>query len=201
MSATDSDSNHIVTFDKDGVSVKEIRESPFSGKEQEVAIDELDWDSFPIERVTMEVISIEPVPSENDEGALSALQFEVSRLERNSETADTPPNGDDFWSDVKAELGIRKRGDEIELNGDTSAKDNLVHFVEYLFEHGYISEEDIPYKSGYKWYLLNSDPTHQDPEDDMYNEEEITDGVWLETKYSRAKIKEKVTELADEFVE
>jgi hypothetical protein len=200
MSATDSDSNHIVTFDKDGVSVKEIRESPFSGEEREVAIDELDWDSFPIDRVTMEVVAIEPVPSENDEGALSALQFEVSRLEHNG-AEDSSSTEADFWRDVEAELGIRNRGDEIELNGDTSAKANLVHFVEYLFRHGHISEEDIPYKSGYKWYLLNSEPTHQDPEDDMYQAEENTDGVWLETKDSHAKIKEKSSELADEFVE
>lgn len=205
MVAVESKVKQVVTFDKEGVTVFEQRESPLSEEPREVKIDELDWDSFPIDSITMEVTSIEPVLSENNQGALSELRFEVARLERTEEPEKRPGKAvagteNEFWEEVKRTTGIMRRDGEIALNGDKSAKDNLVDFVEFLFDEGYLSADELPIKSGYKWYLINTERQHQNGEP-MFQEEKVTDGIYVETKYSRNDIKKKIQELAERFGE
>lgn len=189
--------SYIVESNRDEMLIKEIRESPLSGDQREIVIERYGWESLPMEQ-TMQVEFIEP--TFDDEGGLKSLRQGVSGFERENETSDTEPEGD-FWQNVERDLGIQKRDGDIMLNGDTSSKADLVSFVEYMVRHKYISPEDAPIKSGYKWNLINTKAEHQNG-DSMYQEEQIhsadTD-IWLETKYSTDQIKGNIKSLSEEF--
>lgn len=193
-----AESNHTVIFSREGVTVQEERETPLSEDTKTVTIDELEWDSFPMD-LLMEVMSVEPVPSEDDETSLSELRFTVSRLERSSSDSSTETTGD-FWEHVEEETGITKQEGQVSLSGNKNAKNNLVAFVRFLIEHGYITEDDLPVKSGWKRYLINTEPIHQQ-DDEMAQGEEVVDGVFLETKYSRKDIQKKIKQLGERFGE
>lgn len=193
-----TESNHTVIFTREGVTVQEQRKTPLSEDTKTVTIDELEWDSFPMD-LLMEVTSVEPVPSEDDETSLSELRFNVSRLERSSPDTNTQTEGD-FWERVEKETGITKQDGQISLSGDKNAKNNLIAFVRFLIKREYLTEDDLPVKSGWKRYLINTEPIHQQ-DDEMAQGEEVVDGVFLETKYSRADIQKKIKELAERFGE
>jgi hypothetical protein len=191
--STEEDCECIVEYRQEGIVIKEIRESPLSGDQREIVIERYGWEKFPMEK-TMQVEFTERTV--DDEGDLETLRQGV-RFEPEIETE---PEGD-FWQNVERDLGIQKRDGDIMLNGDTSSKADLVNFVEYMIHHEYISPEDAPIKSGYKWNLINTKPEHQNG-DNMYQQEQIhsadTD-IWLETKYSTAQIKSNIKSLSEEF--
>ena len=193
-----TESSHTVIFSREGVTVQEERETPLSENIKTVTIDELEWDSFPMD-LLMEVTSVKPVPNEDDETSLSELRFTVSRLERSSSETSTE-TVDGFWKQVEKETGITKQDGQISLSGDKNAKNNLVAFVRFLIEHGYLTKDDLPVKSGWKRYLINTKPFNQQG-DKMTQEEEVVDGVFLETKYSRKTIQKHIDELAERFGE
>lgn len=188
-----------LVFTREGVRVEEERQAPLSDDTKTVLIDELDWDEFPINDLTMEVNSITPVPSDDDENALQELRFQVGRLVR-STTQNGPLTGDRFWQEVKEQTGITKEDDTITLSSDKNAKGNLQAFVEFLLTNGYLTEDDLPVKSGWKRYLINAEPVDQEGES-MVADVEVVDGVFLETKYSRDNIRKKIRELGEEFGE
>lgn len=184
-----------VVFTSEGITVKEERRAPLSNDTKYVTIDELEWDDFPIENLTMEVTNIWPQLSDEDETALKALEFEVERLEQaDAQTDASAP--DDFWDQVYEQTGITYEDGEITLSGNKNAKDNLVAFVDFLLVNGYLTEGDLPIKSGWKRYLINTEPLHQKG-GSMAEDVEVTDGVYLETKYSRKDICKKIKELAE----
>jgi hypothetical protein len=191
--STEENCDSIIEYRQDGVVIKETHESPLSGDQREIVIERYGWEKFPMEK-TMQVEFTERTV--DDEGDLETLRQGV-RFEPEIETNDT----EDFWQNVERDLGIQKRDGDIMLNGDTSSKADLVNFVEYMFRHEYISPEDAPIKSGYKWNLINTKAEHQNG-DDMYQQEQIhsadTD-IWLETKYSTAQIKSNIKSLSEEF--
>lgn len=189
---------HTVIFSRDGATVQEKRRAPLTDDTRTVTIDELDWDSFPMD-LLMEVNDVEPVPSESDEAALSELRFTVSRLERPS-AEDASETDAEFWDRVEAETGISQRDGEISLSGDKSAKNNLVEFVEFLVDHQYLTVDDLPVKSGWKRYLINTERVHQGG-DEMAQGVKIAENIFLETKYSREDIRKKIRELAERFGE
>jgi len=193
-----TESSHTVIFSREGVTVQEERETPLSENTKTVTIDELEWDSFPMD-LLMEVTSVKPVPNEDDETSLSELRFTVSRLERSSSETSTE-TVDGFWKQVEKETGITKQDGQISLSGDKNAKNNLVAFVRFLIEHGYLTKDDLPVKSGWKRYLINTKPFNQQG-DKMTQEEEVVDGIFLETKYSRKTIQKHIDELAERFGE
>ncbi|WP_241431441.1 type I restriction endonuclease subunit R [Natronobacterium lacisalsi] len=182
-------------FTSEGITVKEERKAPLSNDTKYVTIDELEWDDFPIENLTMEVTNIWPQLSDEDDTALEALEFEVERLER-SDAQTEASTSDDFWEQVYEQTGITYEDGEITLSGNKNAKDNLVAFVDFLLVNGYLTEGDLPIKSGWKRYLINTEPLHQKG-GSMAEDVEVTDGVYLETKYSRKDICKKIKELAE----
>lgn len=198
MTTEDQTDRHILEFDRDGVTVKEVRRAPFSDEQREIEIESLDWGSFPEEGVTLDVVGGESMLT--NDGELDSIKLKVSRLGRPSAIQDgKKERAAGFWKDVEQEIGIRKRANgTIALNGDMNAKENLVQFVEYLFWNDRITKEDFPIKSGWKWNLINNEPKHQNG-DKMYQEVKIYDGVWLETKYSREDIKDKILTLGEEY--
>lgn len=188
-----------VVFTRDGVRVEEERKAPLSNDTKTVIVDELDLKEFPIGNLTMEVTSITPVLSDDDKNALTELRFEVTRLERSSDsTEDESSSG--FWSEVKSKIGIRREDDEITLSSERNAKSNLEEFVRFLLENNYLVEDDLPVESGWKRYLIHTEPVDKEG-DSMTEPVEVTDGVYLETKYSRNAIREKIRQLGDEFGE
>jgi hypothetical protein len=193
-----AESNHTVIFSREGVTVQEERETPLSEDTKTVTIDELDWDSFPMD-LLMKVTSVEPVPNEDDETSLSELRFTVSRLERSSSET-SRETVDDFWEHVEEETGITKQDGQVSLSGDKNAKNNLVSFVHFLIKNGYLTEDDLPVESGWKRYLINTEPVNQRGEK-MTQEEEVVDGIFLETKFSRKDIQKHINELAEWFGE
>lgn len=202
MSERSPDHSHILELTSEKVVVKEIREAPFSEEQRPVPVETLDWDSFPGGKVTLDVVGGKPVKNDKNENKIDSIRLEISRLERHEqEQGRDAEKGSGFWQNVESEIGIRRRNDgTIALNGDFNAKDNLLTFVEYLFHNGLISKSDLPIKSGWKWHLVNDEAKHQNG-DEMYQAEEIVDGVWIETKYSRDDIKKRILELGEKYGE
>ncbi|THE63995.1 hypothetical protein D8Y22_15260 [Salinadaptatus halalkaliphilus] len=125
---------HIVVFTSDGIVVKEERQTPLSREKKYVTVDELEWDNFPINNLTMEVTGIWPVRGEDNE-KLEKLEFEVTRLDRTIDQVEESRT-DEFWSEVEQHTGIAFAGEEVSLNADEDPEENLEAFVEFLFERG-----------------------------------------------------------------
>lgn len=198
MKPEDKTNKHILEFDREGVTVKEVSRAPFSDEQREIEIESLNWDLFPEEGVTLDVVGGEAIVTNNND--LDSIRLEVSRLDRSSSgRGGKMEGGSGFWEDIEREIGIRKQADgTIALNGDMSAKKNLVQFVEYLFQNNLITKKELPIKSGWKWNLINDEPKHQNG-DNMYQEVKINNDIWLETKYGRSDIKEKILTLGEEY--
>jgi hypothetical protein len=191
------DKKRQVIFSREKVTFQKEVEAPFSG-DTKIVSEDIEWDSFPME-LNMEVTNIEPVPSEGDETSLSELRFTISHLERSSSDAGNRTTRD-FWEHVDQEIGISKRDGEISLSGDKSAKSNLIAFVQFLVENNYLTEDDLPVNSGWKRNLVHTEPVHQQG-DKMTQPEPVDDGIFVETKYSRADIQKHISELTKRFVE
>ena len=76
-----------------------------------------------------------------------------------------------------------------------SAKGAFVEFVQFLVEEGYLTDSDVPIESGYKRYLLNTEPVDQEG-DEMTSPESGGD-YFLETNYSRSDLKQRIAELGE----
>lgn len=186
-----------VIFSREKVTFQKEVEAPFSG-DTKIVSEDVEWDSFPME-LNMEVTNVEPVPSEGDETSLSELRLTVSHLERSSSDTGNRTTRD-FWEHVDEEIGISKRDGEISLNGNRTGKDNLATFVQFLIENEYLTESDLPIETGWKRYLINTEAKNQQGSQ-MTEPVEITDGVFVETKFSKKKIRENIAKLAKQFVE
>lgn len=187
-----------VIFSREGITVQEEREAPLTEGTKTVPVEELDWESFPTD-LLMQVTDVEPVPHENDDTALSELRFTVSRLERPPSESSTDTE-DDFWAHVETATGISKQNGNISLSGDKNVKNNMTTFVKFLYDHGYLTKEDLPVKSGWKRYLINTEPVHQQG-GGMSQEVEVADSVFVETKFSRNDARKHIAELAGRFGE
>lgn len=171
-----------------GIMVYALHKMPISGKDQRIKIEEIKWKEEGIE-VNIKVNSIKP---EIINGELKKVTLGVNDVSK----SDKKPG--EFWSKIEEELGIIKEGNDIVLNGNKSAKKNLIDFVDYLLENGYIESSDIPIRAGYKRYLLNFEPIDIEGEP-MASDEELRDGFYLETKFSRMQIKDKIKQLGEKF--
>ena len=108
---------------------------------------------------------------------------------------DVDPAGT-FWAELEAETGIVKQGSVLVFPDDRTATDCFVAFVEFLFDRGHLTEEDVPIPSGPKRYLVNDAPRDREG-DEMYAPREVGDGYYLETNYSVNDIKQRILELAE----
>lgn len=86
----------------------------------------------------------------------------------------------------------------------TAAKndtDHFIDFVEFLFDNGHMSQDDLPYVPGYGKirYLLNDSPVHQDGRD-MSRPEKITESVYLETNHDSPSKKRYTKQMVNDFV-
>jgi len=103
---------------------------------------------------------------------------------------------DIFWNEVESVVGIRRTEDSVELVDDRSAKEDYVAFVSYLFNEGYLTHDHVPFGTGRKRYVLNTEKKHKDG-DDMYNPEKISDGIFLETHNNTQFKKRRIVEMGE----
>ena len=189
---------HVVVFTSEGITVKEERKAPLSRETRFETVDDLDWDNFPIDNLTMEVTGIWPIQGDDGE-TLEKLEFEVKRLERTSDSGTESGTGP-FWKAVEEETGIILDNGKVSMDGYDEPSKCLEAFVEFLFANDHLSKADLPIESGWNRYLINTEPVHQRGSR-MMEPVEIVDGVHLETKYSKDDIREKILDLATQNIE
>jgi len=92
------------------------------------------------------------------------------------------------------QLGIHVEGTEVELPEDRAATECLTQVADFLFQNNYIQLEDLPIMSGYKRYLINTEPKHQNG-DDMLRPKTISKSVYVETNNNKEEIKRRISTL------
>lgn len=107
-------------------------------------------------------------------------------------------DADEFWADVERETGIRKTGESVELTEEGPATADYVNFIQFLFENGYLSRDDLPIESGRTRYILNTDNRHRNGTE-MYNPKEVVDGVFLETHQNTDDKRRRIQQLGEQF--
>jgi predicted type IV restriction endonuclease len=126
----------------------------------------------------------------------SALEriVESARNRGGSGTEEPERSRSEFWREVEDVTGIKNREGAVTLP-DGSAREAFVAFVRFLVNQGYLTDSDVPIESGYKRYLLNTEPVDQEG-DRMTSPERIGD-YYLETNYSSSDIKQRIAELGE----
>lgn len=199
-----SQDESVVVFDREKITVKQ-EQSALLREGTKTVTETYDWNTFP-EDVVMRVTGVEPVFKDDENGSLREIRLSVSELE-SGETGEsgevTNPeerteNADGFWERVEQETGITLHNNRVSLNGNKAAKANLVEFTGFMIDEGYVRKKDVPVEIGYKRYLINTEPVNKHGEP-MNLSEEVRDGFYLETKFSREKIRQRIEELAEEF--
>ena len=98
--------------------------------------------------------------------------------------------------EIKENTNILIEDRSVELPEEQAATESLKTFVEFLISQKYLDQSDFPIESGYKRYLINTDPIHQDG-DQMIRPAEIEDDVFVETNYNPTQIKSRILKLYD----
>lgn len=157
-----------VRFREEGIDVVKWLEAPVSGGVEERVIDSVDWEDVEAEEYVVDITSASPI---FEDGEFVGVEI-VFR-------------GDDagaFWEAVEAETGIKHRDGDVILNGNVSAKENLVRFVGFLIDTGRVTEDSLPIKAGWRRYLINGEPLDSEGKE-MYAPVEVRDGFHVETKF------------------
>lgn len=128
--------------------------------------------------------------------AREAVDELAMRLRKNALGAPTRDSTDVFWSAVESQTGILKQGSMLTFPDGKNATQCFTEFVDYLFEAGYLTVEDVPIESGRKRYLVNSEPVDKTG-DEMYNPRTVGEEFYLETNYSKNDIKQQILELSE----
>lgn len=69
------------------------------------------------------------------------------------------------------------------LTPNNITKEILLYTANYLFDNGYLTKSDVPIASGYKRYIVNTEPFHKNNED-FTSKEKLNCGLYLETHNS-----------------
>ena len=133
--------------------------------------------------------------TERLEGESEEIQ---SGREEEPAVAGAAPDGESFWESVQKQTGIVRTGDSIEFVEGQNGVENYINFVNFLFQDGYLSQEDLPIDSGRTRYILNTEPKHKNGSE-MKLPKEISEGVYLESHISNKGKKRKMKRLAAEF--
>jgi hypothetical protein len=172
----------------DGATLKEERVDPFTSNEQkEVTISQYETEEFPLE-ASMRLNSID---LEDDK---VRLEFEVESDQFESdESAD-----DGFWGIVEEELGIKKEGQEIQLNENRNATANYRLFLDFLRENGYLIKEKLPLQlqNAQSRYLINTEKTHMGGQS-MSDAYKVDDNIVAETNFGSGDIKRNIRVLGE----
>lgn len=123
----------------------------------------------------------------------------IERLdEQTTDIESDRSRGESFWGEVERNIGIKRTEDSVELVDGTTATEDYINFVRFMFDHSYLSPDDLPIESGNVRYILNTENAHQDGQE-MYNPKEVVDGVYLEAHQNTADKKKRIVQLGDTF--
>lgn len=124
----------------------------------------------------------------------------IQELERQTEKIETKSSSDqnDFWKVVEERTGIVRTEDSVKLPDGSTATDDYVNFVRFLFDENHITTDDLPIESGRIRYILNTEEVHKNGSE-MYNPKEPVDGVFLETHQNTEDKKRRITQLGERF--
>lgn len=92
---------------------------------------------------------------------------------------------------LKSELDIQITDEGIQLPENTAGTECLANVANFLFKNDYLLKSDLPIKSGYKRYLINSEPVHQTG-DEMFRPKELQQDLYIETNFNNEGIKRKI---------
>jgi hypothetical protein len=107
---------------------------------------------------------------------------------------------DSFWEKVERNTGIRRTKESVELVDGTTGTEDLVNFVQFLFDRGHLTIDDLPIESGNVRYILNTENAHQDGSE-MTLPKEVVNGVYLETHNNTEGKKRRIVMLGERFGE
>lgn len=108
-----------------------------------------------------------------------------------------------FWEQVEEKTGIQydpKSGD-IKFPEDKSLTEASGHFLQFMFDEGYMSKEDLPWATpqARKNYVLNTEAVHQDGEE--MDAAEPIPGIFLDRKIPRDQRRRHIKLLAKQFAD
>lgn len=185
-------------FSKEGVKIEKWMKSVISNDSYWKTVEEIEWGSFPINDILMEVTNVEPVLSNDNARVLEELVLEANRLE--SINSNERESKERFWQEIKENLDIEKIDDDVSLNSMKSGKENLLSLVRYVWKNGYLEEEDLPIPVGHKRVLLTKQDKDQEgnpiSNDDQY--ETLDDiGLHVLVRLSTSQVKEYIEKIGN----
>ncbi|MCF2164800.1 MULTISPECIES: hypothetical protein [Halobacterium] len=196
-----SNSRRYIEVGQYGVKFIVEQESIMGNETVPTPIDEIPLDELPISDIKIDGITrIEAV--EKDDGQVLRMEFDEAEYqgETSDNGADKKSPGD-FFERLENKTGITHDGGEFNFNSARSDKGNFIDFIDFLFEDGHISKDDLPYSTKYahKAYLLNTEPIDQEGEQ-MKRSEQPVEGVYVPTYYGKQQKKEYMETLVNDFV-
>lgn len=97
----------------------------------------------------------------------------------------------DFQKEVYEQTRIRFGENCINLPEHQAATESFSDFVLFLFERDYLTKNDLPIESGWRRFLLNTEPIHQGGQE-MTRPRKIAPNIFLERNYNKKGIKRKM---------
>jgi hypothetical protein len=108
-----------------------------------------------------------------------------------------------FWTELREATGI-ERDDSVESGivfpRDKKLVDAFGDFVRFMFEHGYLTREDLPWATpnARKKYILNTEPLHQDGTE-MSRPKKAIEDVYFDAKTTRTQRRREVQMIIEQF--
>lgn len=135
----------------------------------------------------------------DDPKIIDSVDQEFATLIEYFESERTITIEDIFWEELEEKLGIIYDESEDRLSIPDPPSNSIPKFVEFMFDNGYMSVEDIPFKPSTKHknnrILIMNNPDKHSP----HSPEKIQDGVWVETRYSRKYAERYIREICHKF--
>lgn len=121
------------------------------------------------------------------------IDTESQAQPRLQEQTSEPTEG--FWEQAEQNSLVSYDDNEVVFHGET-ARGSFLSFVQFLFDEGHLSANDLPLKFGRTRYLLNSEPIHSNG-DEMRNPKQLNNDVYVETHNSANGLKNQVEKLVE----
>lgn len=170
--------------------------SPLRSEPEWEERDHFDHDEVPRMNLRNAVIDYEP-----SSGGLEVVWVITDQLQ--ADEGKPPDEQTETRVETQSERTPRRYVVELsdgERFSDSQQQNVMGKVVDYLVEeYNLIDRIDLPYMSGYKNALVNTEPKHPDPDrSDMLAPYELSSGDYLHTKMSGDQKKQQLLELADE---
>lgn len=133
---------------------------------------------------------------EYDPKITDVVDKEFSAVVELLESEESTNSGQAFWDELEEELGFTYDEDEDRLSISEPPSESLPKFVEFVFDKGYMTEDDVPYRPYKKRKtgraLIKSERFGHTPV-------KIRNGVWMDTRYDRSYAERYIREICHKF--